>query len=266
MNTAIMVETPTVHVSVNKNRLKVYPEGYYLQNKQEFQLELHNPLQERILAEIYMNNVKIGGVGLILRPGERAFLERYIDSNRKFIFETYKVDDTETNLNAIKNNGNVEVRFYKEFQQVNYTNYTGTPYWSGTITTNPNPYNTFTTSTTSFICEDGNMSSNFVDSEISGRNFSKASTRSFTTNSLLNKPSDGILTGMVGKGNASNQKFENVSFTANPYPFHTAHIKLLPIENKVYSTDDIKVKRYCVECGSLVKPTFKFCSHCGSRI
>ena len=31
------------------------------------------------------------------------------------------------------------------------------------------------------------------------------------------------------------------------------------------TTDDIKVKRYCTNCGSKLGPTHKFCSNCGSK-
>lgn len=255
MNTAIRVENPSVHIAVNKNRVKYYPEGYYLSNKQEFQLELHNPLSEIILAEISVNNVKIGGSGLVLRPGERVFLERYIDSNNKFIFETYEVGNTETNKNAIKNNGNVEVKFFKQLQ-INYVPTT----W--TTTNNPGyiPY--------TYTIPEYNINTFGTTSTGTSTNYCGVSATSLTSGTSIYNTTNsrGILTGMVGKGESSDQKFENVNYNFNIYAFYTAYIKLLPIENKVYSTNDIKVKRYCVECGAVVKPTFKFCASCGTKV
>lgn len=63
-----------------------------MKNGSEFELELFNPKQTTILAKIKINGSYIGGGGIVLRPGERVFLERYLDDAKKFLFETYNVD------------------------------------------------------------------------------------------------------------------------------------------------------------------------------
>ena len=54
-----------------------------------------------------------------MRPGERVFLERYLDEAKKFLFETYEVNSADPNVQrAIQNNGDVEIEFYQEYAPV----------------------------------------------------------------------------------------------------------------------------------------------------
>lgn len=108
---------PDVAICNNKSRRKLYKESlptYYLNNGEEFTIELFNPLSETILAKIEINGKLISQSGLILRPGERVYLERYIDVPRKFLFETYEVSNTAQSRSAIKPNGDLKVMFFKE--------------------------------------------------------------------------------------------------------------------------------------------------------
>src|SRR6185369_9879640 len=97
--------SPTAQLCINKSRLKVYNKEtsptYYLTNGQEFQIELFNPTTDTILAKIQLNGKYISQGGLVLRPGERVFLERYIDVAKKFLFETYEVANTSEVKQAI---------------------------------------------------------------------------------------------------------------------------------------------------------------------
>ena len=84
---------PTANLAINKNRLKVYNQNskqptYYLKDGTEFQIELFNPKTEPILAKIEINGKLISQSGLILNPGQRVFLDRYIDIAKKFKFES----------------------------------------------------------------------------------------------------------------------------------------------------------------------------------
>ncbi len=102
------VPTPTANLAINKSRLKVYGKKsevptYYLNKGQEFQIELFNPTTNNVLAKISLNGKPIAQGGLVLRPGERAFLDRYIDIARKFKFDTYEVADTNEVKQAITN-------------------------------------------------------------------------------------------------------------------------------------------------------------------
>jgi hypothetical protein len=71
--------TPTANLAVNKSRLKVYNPNFdmpnYLQN-QEFAIELFNPSKK--IAKISLNGDYISQGGLVLKPGQRVFLD-YLD-------------------------------------------------------------------------------------------------------------------------------------------------------------------------------------------
>lgn len=110
---------PTAFLAVNKSRMKMYNKDeavptYYLQKGQEFMIELFNPTKTNILAKIYLNGKAISQGGLILKPGQRYFLERYIDVPNKFLFDTYEVSNTEEVRKAIEDNGDFKIEFYRE--------------------------------------------------------------------------------------------------------------------------------------------------------
>jgi len=112
-------KAPTANIAVNKSRLKVYNKKgdmptYYLQKGQEFQIELFNPTTDTILAKITLNGNEISQGGLVLNPGQRVFLDRYLDVAKKFMFDTYEVSNTQEVREAIANNGDFKVQFYRE--------------------------------------------------------------------------------------------------------------------------------------------------------
>jgi hypothetical protein len=112
---------PEIFVTKNKQRLKQHGTSVYLNNGEEFELEFFNPTSKKILAKIKFNGVSIGS-GLIIRPGERVFLERYIDTSKKFLFEIYEVNGINKQvLTAIEQNGNISVDFYKEYEPITYS-------------------------------------------------------------------------------------------------------------------------------------------------
>ena len=97
----------------------------FLEDDQEFGLELFNPTDDILLAKIKMNGDFISDSGLILKPGERVFLNRYIDSPKKFKFSTYTVEEGNATVEkAIAKNGKVEVLWYKENKNYNNNFYT----------------------------------------------------------------------------------------------------------------------------------------------
>ena len=124
--------------SRDKGRKKIYrgkETGHrkvYLQDGDKFEIELYNPTTTTVLAKILMDGKSISDSGIIVKAGQRIYLERYLDEDRSFKFETYDVEDTKEVRNAISNNGKVEVNFYNE--TVNY-------YGSGTITIGNNTWN-----------------------------------------------------------------------------------------------------------------------------
>jgi len=74
---------PTAHITVNKSRLKAYGSTVYLQDGSNFEVELYNPSNQTHLAKIKINGSYISQAGIIIKPGERVFLERFIDIQNK---------------------------------------------------------------------------------------------------------------------------------------------------------------------------------------
>lgn len=112
---------PTLDITINgKDRVKRTNEPtpkVYLENNQEFGLELFNPTGDVLLAKIRMNGKLISHSGLIIKPGERVFLDRYIDTTDKFRFTSYDVEAGNADVEkAIASNGMVEVEWFKERQ------------------------------------------------------------------------------------------------------------------------------------------------------
>lgn len=110
---------PTANIAVNKSRLKVYKNvgnlpTYYLQKGTEFQIELANPTTDVVMAKIILNGKTISQGGLILNPGQRVYLDRYLDVAKKFLFDTYEVSNSKEMQKAIADNGDIKVEFYRE--------------------------------------------------------------------------------------------------------------------------------------------------------
>ena len=123
------------HIAINHSRLKSYDKNrYYLKDKTKFEIEVFNPHSVSALARIKMNGEYISTSGLILKPGQRVFLSRYLDTNNSFLFETYDVENNHEVLEAIANNGKIEVEFFLEQK------YTPNLFGGTTWITTPNVY------------------------------------------------------------------------------------------------------------------------------
>jgi hypothetical protein len=240
---------PQSFITKGKQRLKQFTDTVYLKNGDEFEIELFNPTHNKVLAKIEMNGNSIGN-GIILRPGERIFLERYLDEAKKFLFDTYEVNGLDDEVKqAIANNGDVVVRFYNEMvistysttgsgtltisNPITYTTNTATPYYNNTFTTTSTGTNTFYSNT---------LTSGTV-----------------STNSLKT-----IETGRVEKGSNSDQSFTYDSSSFYSYASATNVWKIKPESTKIKTKEDLVM--YCGECGSKrKKDTHKFCPHCGTK-
>lgn len=236
---------PEIFVTKNKQRLKQHGTSVYLNNGDEFELEFFNPTSKKILAKIKFNGVSIGS-GLIIRPGERVFLERYIDTSKKFLFEIYEVNGVNKQvLTAIEQNGNISVDFYKEYEPITYS--------TNTIlinNVNSSPSTWYTGTSTSQI---GNYTYTIMDGTVT--------CGSYTTTSISSTPME---TGRIEKGSQSNQTFSYDYTTFEYFPFHKTDWKILPNSVKQITKDDLVV--YCGVCGSKrKKDTYKFCPHCGEK-
>jgi len=264
--TMCQTDTPSVYVTKGKQRIKQFNETVYLEVG-NFELELFNPLTCNVLAKIELNGDSIGN-GIILRPGERVFLERYLDTNKKFKFDTYTVSANNNQVKqAIKNNGNVRVKFYKEKPLYTCNN---TNMWStGNTYTN---YPIYGTCTTSSMLYDANVS--FTTSGNVGIGISSPSQtlevagnvgigKELPSNTFYSSPQ--IETGRIEKGGVSDQKLTSVDMEFEYSPFHTVTWKILPKSQQLVTSSDIK--QYCPECGTRIKKSsYKFCPTCGNKL
>jgi len=274
--------TPCAYISKDRKRLKQFGQTVYLNNGEEFELELFNPSSTTVLAKIKLDGSYISGGGIVLKPGQRVFLERYLDDARKFKFETYEVDGTSNEvLDAIAGNGDVVIDFFDEYKQ---------PVWNNNITyggsfggpihtyaSNPFTVNggssTFTTTSVNYSSTNTagiNLNTTSVSNTFAGPNIrskrgilkSKGNSRSEVTMDMLSM--DSIETGRVEKGGSSDQSFKTVDKTFNHHTCASSVWKILPVSQKVYEKQDLKV--YCSNCGKKrKKDSDKFCSSCGNK-
>ncbi len=233
---------PSAFITVRKQRQKQNGKNVYLHDRTEFEIELHNPTNDSILAKISLNGNRISNSGVVLKPGERVFLERYLDEDRKFLFETYEVSDSKTNQRAIENNGLVIVEFFNKMLFTNYGHLGGYTYLnnqllygsgSGIVNGNPTIFNTTGLGNSNII---GNTSTS--DAKIE--------------------------TGRVEKGDKSDQEFGTSYEMFNTNVSWVKEWKILPFSAKDMTTKDLIKK--CGGCGTKVKDNYKFCPQCGNQV
>jgi len=251
----------SAHITTNRNRSKVY-EGncVYLKDKQTFEIELFNPTQSRVLSKISLNGRQISNSGIVIRPGERAYLERFIDDNSKFLFETYSVEDSEESKDAISQNGLIEISFYPEISS-SYIN-VGTTYTYG------GPFNINETGTNPYTINCNNtIGGNFSTSNYSGDvTFGGTTVNNVFSylNDSFNKSKD-IETGRIEKGGKSKQNFQTTSGEFSWLCSNSISYKILPESLKPVEVSQIR--NYCTGCGTRVKKSsWKFCPSCGEKI
>ena len=263
---------PQAFVTTNKQRLKQFEGEVYLKDGDEYEIELFNPTQNHILAKIKIDSDYISDGGIVLRPGERTFLQRFLDTNNKFVFRTYQVDNEAIETGATANNGYVEVEFYNEIKNqplnngllygngtVTTFNSTGVPLgmWSGTTTGG----GTFTTTSSTGTATYTSINASYTSSPTSRR----------LTDGFLSHV-DGIVTntpttetGITEKGKKSSQTFEKSDRSFTSVSFHNVAWRLLPFSTKHLTTNELNIL-YCGGCGAKrKKDSHKFCPHCGTQ-
>jgi hypothetical protein len=277
MNYATQVGKPTAHITKKKSRLKVY-NGHvvFLNDKDNFEFEIHNPKQKSVLCKIKLNGEYISTSGVVLRPGQRVFLERFLDTNNKFEFSTYNVKDTSENRSAIDLNGDVQIEFYDEEEvRNNWLLSSRTIYGSGvtyggrsndyipkfgtTISTTGGVYNT---TTTTYNNSNATYTSS-VSPTILRSKFDVSSTL-LGSSKPSKKKSKSIETGRVEKGEESNQNFTNSYEQFYYHTSHTIRFKIQPLSTKNVNVEEIR--QYCTECGTKMKRNYKFCPSCGNKL
>lgn len=256
--------SPTAKIAIKKNVLKVYTLGsedaVFLPKDVEFEIELFNPLMETVLAKIELNGKSISSTGIILKPGQRVFLERFLEDNKKFKFETYQVENSPEAKAAIKNNGLVQVSFFKQKEYYTIDNswwYTN-PYPANLVVNSPQVFCGATTLTA------GNPNYSVIGSTGSYVDTSRGIITASATPTVYCSTID---TGIIAKGSESDQSFVEVDMDFNLLAFKRYEVKLYPDTQKPVSSEDItKTRKYCSECGSKLKATDKFCSECGTKL
>ena len=261
----VITNTQMAKVAINKSLLKEYDNRVvYLKDGDEFQIQLFNPKTTTIAAEISINGVSCGSK-LVLRPGERVWLERYLDRSNKFKFTTYEVDDSSEVADAIKNNGKIEVKFYNEIIKKNITyNLIDSLiephilYSKEYSSSSPNTYYSST-------CDNTCLGSSITTADISNRSCLSAESAACTHDVEVSVVNSIKETGIIEDGSHSNQDFKTINKEFDYYPFNTERIQIYPVSQKPVYSEDIQ-KVYCTECGKKLQAKYKFCPFCGTQV
>jgi hypothetical protein len=256
-----MKTTASAHIALNRNRLRSYEKSVYLKDGSNFEIELFNGETVNVLAKIWINGNLISNSGLILKPGQRFYLDRFIDTNNKFLFETYKVDASIETASAIANNGLIKVEFFREQQLT-------VPKWSTGLDWTYRPTYTYgiTNPYIAVTHPDSNnilfSTSNTYNGPLIGTVTVSESNGTITTSNLNNTSTE---TGRVEKGESSEQAFGLCDMNFDFLCFLKSEWKILPESSKPVEVS--KIRNYCSECGTRIKKqTWKFCPSCGEKL
>jgi hypothetical protein len=223
----------------------------FLNNEEEFEIELFNPLTVSVLADIKLNGQSISKTGLVIKPGQRVYLDCFIDDRKKFKFSTYEIEANSESINATQNNGLLEVFFYKEdvitldnwqrrFDRIIVEkHYPYNPYpWYNQPWYNPNVYCGTTIGTsgistnTALYSSNNNIGCSYTSNvDLSNLNIG---------GSLEMTPINSIETGRVEKGEKSKQKFTEVDIEFEKNYIASTIIQILPESRKPAEVKDIK--------------------------
>ena len=244
----------------DKGRKSIKNGKCFLENNETFEIELFNPLTVSVLADIKLNGQSISKTGLVVKPGQRVYLDCFIDDKKKFVFSTYEIENGLESLNATANNGVLEVFFYKEdvitldnwqrkFDRIivekhypynpypwynPYTVYYGTTIGTGGYGTKNLTNGVIGTTTNS---NDYYSSNNLVNcSYTSDSNVSYGGT---TVNNLFSV--NNIETGRVEKGEKSKQKFTEVDMDFEKNYISSTIIQILPESRKPAEVKNVKI-------------------------
>jgi hypothetical protein len=244
----------------DRGRLSIKNGKCFLENDSYFEIELFNPLTVSVLADIKLNGQSISKTGLVVKPGQRVYLDCFIDDRKKFKFSTYEIENSGESLDATANNGVLEVFFYKEdvitldnwqrrFDRIivekwyPYNPYpwynpyrpyyvTGAPIY-GTTTNNANGI-IGTTTTTNAIYSSNSINCSYTSNSIDLSNLNIAGSNNM--NSI-----NSIETGRVEKGEESKQKFTEVDMDFENHYIASTIIQILPESRKPTEVKNVKI-------------------------
>lgn len=276
---------PTAFIAVNRNKLKVYNDkNVYLKSGTNFEIELFNPESNRILAEIEIDGNPISSSGIVINPGQRIYLERWLNDQKKFHFSTYEIDkSSDQAIEAIKKNGLIKIKFHKEqiknFSSGNiyvpyiqpyvirpYVNpYTQPIVWYGSSGTGGYSGNIGCTVTTS------NGSNTTISKNIGAVSTTSTSYNvdpsqlTYTSNFYCSDFSNSIETGRTEHGEKSNQDLTEVFGDFEQYCSWSYECQILPESRKPIESD--KIRSYCSHCGTRVRSSsWNFCPSCNKNL
>lgn len=273
------VELPTARIAnSHKNLLKNYDGKVYLNDGDEFIIELYNPTQSKVLAQIKLNGKSYSNTGLILRPGERIWLDRFLEEKRKFKFDTYEVGTSQRDNVAIELNGKVEIEFfYEDFNQYNTVVFTASSKtWEDKVQS-PDWYKPFDTngiygSGIHGIALSGSITAT-GKTEVKDITFGGTTQCNYfsadcnfdardyvLSNNVSNRKQE---TGRIEKGSKSKQEFVVSSDKFQTWCFHSVNMQILPQSKKPLEKRDIAV--YCVKDGTKQKKGWVHCPNCGTK-
>lgn len=274
---------PTVKITNKRNEFKHYviangvsspSNEVYLNDGQTFEIMMFNPTQKVLLAMIEINGKLISQSGLILKPGQRVFLERYLDSPEKFKFSTYSIEDSKEAKEAASQNGKIDVKFYEEPEvspRINLNEIISTPYippftpWpnSPSVPYQPNIFYCNSTFDDAKVVTDS-FTTSTVSNYSSTVEYNSKPKTPINMGKKLFKQSKEVETGRVEKGEHSKQDFVFENRTFNTYPSFTESITLKPTSQKPVEVSEIRT--YCTKCSHRrKKDSWEFCPNCGTK-
>lgn len=246
---------PSAHITINKSRTKAYGSTVCLKTGTSFEIELYNPTQLLFLAKVKINGSYISQAGIIIKPGQRIFLERFIDNQKKFKFETYEVEGASPEiLKAIANNGDIIVEFYPEkLKTQNSTSWllagsTGHTVVTPTLLNRDDWWYGFTT--TNNVGIEYRTNTSFGGS---------------TVNNVSINVAGSFETGRIEVGETSNQQLVETFGEFSNFMVAQSVWKILPLSLKPIEVGEIR--QYCTGCRTRIKKSsWKFCPTCGEGL
>lgn len=289
--TNVFTNPEMAKVAVRKSLLKEYvttecERTVYLNNGDEFELQLFNPETFTIAAQISINGEELSNM-LVIRPGERVWLERFLDQARRFKFSTYEIEDSDEAKGASRKNGEIVVRFYKEKVNSNKIVSTWTYVPTPTLIREPSPswlgdnirYGgaTYTTQLNMNLASFDNEAVNYssaihepicscsVTTYSGEAKYVPAENSASYDRTTSRKLTSSIETGRIEKGNNSSQQLTSVSLDFEDYHYRLEKLVILPTSRKTVNSDDLQ-KLYCHECGRKLQKKYNYCPFCGEKL
>ena len=270
---------PSAYITVNRGRIKAYGQTVYLKAESTFEIELWNPKTTPVLAKIWINGQLISEAGLIIRPGQRVYLDRFIDVAQKLKFSTYEVEDSTDAKLATRNNGKIDVIFYDESPKQYFRRNQGKKLskivgssssnnWdynlgSGPLYSSPSSFNISSSGSTAYFSNTPGIGGS-VNTTISNGSLGFSTLTSTTIDTAVNANPTTVETGRIEAGEKSNQSFYESSGEFSLHACAQSNWQILPDSQK--PAEISQIRSYCTTCGTKQKPNWKFCPTCGKSV